>query len=72
MIVMAIIGILAAAIYPAIARYLASARDVNRMTQIRTIAGIFQVYRNVNEVLPDNSSGAMTTYCVSDIFSWSN
>ena len=71
MIVVSIIGILAAAIYPFAASFLARARDTNRVMDVKSLAGVFQVYRNVNEVFPDNSSGA-TSYCTSDILSWPN
>ncbi len=70
-IVVSIISILAAAIFPFAQSYLARARDVNRVTDIRSLAGVFQVYRNVNETLPDNTIGS-GTYCTSTILSWSN
>lgn len=70
-IVVSIIGILAAAIFPFAQSYLSRARDVNRVTDVRSLAWVFQVYRNVNESLPDNSVGS-GTYCTSTILSWSN
>lgn len=39
MIVMAIIGILAAAMYPSITGYIARSRDTKRQTNLRDIAG---------------------------------
>lgn len=72
MIVVAIIGILGVTIFPTVTQYLASARDSNRVVDVRSLAWVFQVYRNVNEALPDNSSWAMTTYCTSEILSWTN
>lgn len=70
-IVVSIIGILAAAIFPFAQSYIARARDVNRVTDVRSIAWVFQVYRNVNETLPDNFSWS-SNYCVSTIFTWTN
>ena len=70
-IVVSIIGILAAAIYPFAFSFLARARDTTRVTDIRSLAGVFQVYRNVNEVFPENFSGSVS-YCTSDLLSWPN
>ena len=71
MIVVSIIGILAAAIFPFAYSFLARARDTNRVTDVKSLAGVFQVYRNVNEVFPENFSGSIS-YCTSEILSWPN
>ena len=72
MIVVSIIGILWAILFPSMTQYLASARDSNRVVDIRSLAWVFQVYRNVNEALPDNFSWAINNYCTSEILAWPN
>lgn len=72
MLVIAIIGILGTVLFPSAVRYMASARDTNRITDIRLLADVFQTYRTVNESLPDNSTGVTWSYCASEIIWWPN
>lgn len=71
MIVIAIIGILAAALFPSLSGYLWRARDASRVINVRQIADVVNTYKNTYEVFPNNSSWALD-YCVSDIFNWSD
>lgn len=72
MIVIAIIGILASAIYPAASAYYARGRDVGRISNIKDLFLNFQNYARANSIYPSNtdSTGFFTSYCVSDILDW--
>ena len=72
MIVIAIIGILASAIYPAASAYYARGRDVARISNVKELFLIFQNYARANSIYPSNvdSTGFINSYCISDILAW--
>ncbi len=74
MIVIAIIGILVAAIAPQMTAYYARGRDVERLSDIKTMSSKFQDYSRVYGVYPSNvdTLGTTTSYCISDIRSWTD
>jgi prepilin-type N-terminal cleavage/methylation domain-containing protein len=68
MIVIAIIGILAASIYPAASGYYARGRDTARLSDIKALSANFQNYSRTNSTYPSNTNVASTTsYCISDM-----
>jgi type II secretory pathway pseudopilin PulG len=70
-IVMAMVALLIAAIFPAMGLYKARGRDVARLANIKDLSSNFQGYARVHSNYPNNTNqtGA-TSYCVSDIFTW--
>jgi prepilin-type N-terminal cleavage/methylation domain-containing protein len=73
MIVIAIIGIIAASIYPAMSGYYARGRDVGRISDIKDISARFQEYTRTNNIYPSNiSKDGDTSYCVSTIRGWTD
>jgi prepilin-type N-terminal cleavage/methylation domain-containing protein len=71
MIVVAIVSIIAAAIYPAMSGYYARGRDVGRISDIKDISARFQEYTRTNSIYPSNiSKDGDTSYCVSTIRGW--
>lgn len=52
MIVMAIIGILAASLYPSLGGYISRARDAQRLSDMHTISSSIQLYSVDYEVYP--------------------
>ncbi len=68
MIVIAIIGIIAAAIYPAASGYYARGRDTARLSDIKALSANFQNYSRTNNTYPSNTNiSATTSYCISDM-----
>ena len=73
MIVIAIVGIIAAAIYPAMSGYYARGRDVGRISDIKDISARFQDYTRTNSSYPSNiSKDGDISYCVSTIRGWTD
>jgi type II secretory pathway pseudopilin PulG len=74
MIVIAIIGILVVAIVPQMTAYYARGRDVERLSDIKTISSKFQDYNRTYGVYPSNTDapGLITSYCLSDIRTWTD
>ncbi len=73
MIVIAIIGIVAGAIYPQTIAYYARGRDVARLSDIKNLSANFQNYSRTNNTYPSNVNTVGTTsYCVSDMRTWTN
>lgn len=71
MIVIAIIGILAAALYPYMMWYLSRGRDVTRISDIKELSAKFQEYTHTFEVYPDNQNiDTTTSYCVTTMLWW--
>ena len=69
MIVIAIIAIIAAAIYPAMSGYYARGRDTARLSDIKSLSANFQSYSRTYTTYPNNTNtlGTTTSYCVSDM-----
>ena len=74
MIVVAIVSIIAAAIYPAMSGYYARGRDVGRISDIKDISARFQDYTRTHNMYPSNTNapGLITSYCISDIRTWTD
>ena len=73
MIVVAIVSIIAAAIYPAMSGYYARGRDVGRISDIKEISARFQDYSRTNSMYPSNTNiASITSYCVSTIRGWTD
>ena len=74
MIVIAIIAILVVAIAPQMTAYYARSRDVERLSDIKSISSKFQDYSRIYGIYPNNTDapGLVTSYCLSDIRTWSD
>lgn len=73
MIVIAIMGILGASIYPNVVSYLSRGRDVIRISDIKYLSAKFQEYSQLSDTYPDNTNkDGLTSYCINDILSWEN
>ena len=71
MIVIAIIGILAAALFPQMTAYYARGRDTARISDIKSLSTIFQNYARTNSTYPSNTNkDADMSYCISDMRGW--
>ncbi len=72
MIVIAIIAIIAGAIYPAMSGYYARGRDTGRLSDIKALSANFQSYSRIYTTYPNNTNtlGTTTSYCVSDMRWW--
>ncbi len=73
MIVIAIIWMLWAYLYPQMSRYHSRGRDVVRISDIKDLSVIFQNYIHYNQIYPSNTNkDSITSYCISDIMLWDN
>ena len=74
MIVIAIIGTLVVAMFPQMTAYYARGRDVQRLSDIKSMSSKFQDYSRIYGVYPNNTDapGTTTSRCISDIRSWTN
>ncbi len=63
MIVIAIIGVLAAALFPSYSGYLQRSRDTHRITALSTLTRALQLHFNDNEAYPTST----TNGCIDDI-----
>lgn len=72
MIVLAILGIMVAAIYPQMMFYYARGRDVARMSNIKELSNLIQEYSRTNDTYPSttNHLTAVTSQCFSEIITW--
>lgn len=71
MVVIAVIGILAAALYPTMLGYMSRGRDVVRVSDIKELSAKFQEYTHTNEFYPDNTNqDGITSYCVTEMMGW--
>jgi type II secretion system protein G len=61
MIVIAVIGILAAVMFPAVTQYLARAHDTERYVGAKTINDAIRIYHVDNEVYPTFSTGLLSS-----------
>jgi type II secretory pathway pseudopilin PulG len=70
-IVLAMIALIIAAIFPAMGQYKSRGRDVSRIANVKDLSANFQNYARSNSNYPNNTNqtGA-TSYCVSDVFTW--
>ena len=73
MIVLALIGIIAAALFPTITSYINRGRDVTRISDIKTLSARFQNYMHDTESYPNNTNSiGVTSYCLNDVMLWEN
>ncbi len=73
MIVIAIIGIIAAALFPQMSFYYARGRDAARILHIKDLSTVFQNYSRLYNTYPDTTNFlTVTSQCVSDIFTWTD
>lgn len=73
MVVIAIIAIIAIAIYPKLTVYVTRSRDTVRIMDIKNLSANFQEYIHLNESYPSNTNkDGVISYCVSDIMLWSD
>lgn len=74
MIVMSILGIMIAAIYPQTVFYYARSRDLERISEIKDLSAIIQDYNRIYSTYPatENAAGTASGNCVSQIFTWSD
>ncbi len=73
MIVLAIIGLIAWALFPTITSYISRGRDVTRISDIKELSARFQNYMHDWEAYPDNTNSfGVTSYCVTDVMLWDN
>lgn len=74
MIVIAILGIMIAAIYPQTVFYYARWRDLERLSEIKDLSALIQDYNRIYTVYPatQNAAWTLTGNCVSEIFTWSD
>jgi prepilin-type N-terminal cleavage/methylation domain-containing protein len=71
MIVIAIIGILAATLYPTMLGYMSRGRDVVRISDIKELSAKYQEYTHVNQFYPDNTNkDGITSFCISELMLW--
>jgi prepilin-type N-terminal cleavage/methylation domain-containing protein len=72
MIVIAIIGIIAAVLYPQLTGYYSRGRDAVRITDIKRLSATMQTYARNNSIYPANQNfdDSITSYCTSDIYGW--
>jgi prepilin-type N-terminal cleavage/methylation domain-containing protein len=74
MVVMSILGILIAAIAPKFTAYLERGRDVQRLSDIKSMSAKFQDYNRIYGTYPSNidASALITSRCISDIRTWTS
>lgn len=73
MIVLAIIGIIAGALFPQISSYINRGRDVTRLSDIKTLSAKFQNYMHDTESYPNNQNKDwVISNCLSDVMLWEN
>lgn len=73
MIVLAILGIMVAAIYPQMMFYYARGRDVARISDIKGLSNVIQDYSRTNGAYPSTTNTlAVTSQCFSQIITWTN
>lgn len=72
MIVMSILGIMIAAIYPQTVFYYARSRDLERLSEIKDLSAMIQDYSRIYSVYPatENANATASGNCVSEIFLW--
>lgn len=73
MIVLAIFGIMIAAIYPQMMFYYARWRDVARVSNIKELSTLIQEYSRTNDTYPSTTNTlTVTSQCFSEIITWSD
>lgn len=72
MIVIAIIGILAAVLYPTFTGFMEGARDTSRQTSLKNYSVALISYQQDNNIFPKtnqaNNSGTNTAFCIKDLY----
>ena len=74
LVVISIIGIMAAALFPQMSFYFARGRDVARISDVKTLSAKFQEYSRINTTYPatENAAGTASGNCISEIVSWTD
>lgn len=72
-VVISIIGIMAAALFPQMSFYFARGRDVARISDIKTLSAKFQEYSRINLTYPaTEDKDGNPSNCATNIFSWAD
>lgn len=73
MVVMAIIGIIAAALFPQMSFYYARGRDVARISDAKSMSSIMVEYSRLFTTYPSTTSSlGVNSNCISDMFTWTD
>lgn len=71
MIVIAILWILIASMFPKLTAYYSRGRDIGRIADVRALSATFQDYNRTSTIYPNNINAfGSGSYCISEIMSW--